>query len=767
MKKFTLLFVVIFIFQSALYAQFEVTGSDDFGRLFDVTYDANVPNKVYAVTLGNHIVVSEDNGASWDILYSLFIGQGASIRDLKLSPNGTALTFSAYLPNSSLNEIRIYDIATAAIVKSFPLPNRMDSAYVTSYDFYDGDTDILLVDTNFPVGMSTEGKTFYTADGGNNWNMIYYTNDHDTVFLNDVAISPNNPDKIFLTRGNGSTGVDGGLFVSEDAGQTWEEKLPGIILDPISFDPANHQHVLMGTGISFGGTVENLYKSIDGGENFNIVPITWTAGILDCINVISFNENNPSQIIVLEENEIAISEDGGNTWENFVYPDDDPQSYYYGLQASYNPQNSEEIFISANYVPLFSSDGGETLSWSKSPYFVSTGNIDMYLNGANANLYYGVQFGYVHRDLNTGTDTPYDIVPLNIFSNTPGQTQYADKITPNRVYTFSSSFMGSSLRMSNDNGATESELLMIFANRLTAVATFPNAPQTILAAFGGFEPSETQLKRIDFSDINNISVTDITLPSLDYIHEILIDATGKIIMPVGIEVYSSMDGGTTWTNNSSGLDVLGANDLIFDLQRDALDNNRMALASSKGIFMSEDGGENWMRKTTSLVFNVAFSTETEGAMMASTYSSEFSEFTLHYSTDGGETWASINNEQLLGIGSGSSAYLFGENSVTAFIGSFDLGLVEYTVDLNVAGIPDSGNGDKEIAIYPNPASEVLNISLKNSRVNRVTLYTLSGAKVLDREDTSTVDISDLAVGTYLVRVLDSNRKLFFKKIVKQ
>ena len=238
-------------------------------------------------------------------------------------------------------------------------------------------------------------------------------------------------------------------------------------------------------------------------------------------------------------------------------------------------------------------------------------------------------------------------------------------------------------------------------------------------------------------------------------------------MPVGIEVYSSMDGGATWTNNSSGLDVLGANDLIFDLQRDPLDNNRMALASSKGIFMSADGGVNWMRKTTSLVFNVAFSTETEGAMMASTYSSEFSEFTLHYSTDGGETCASINNEQLLGIGSGSSAYLFGENSVTAFIGSFDLGLVEYTVDLNVAGIPDFGNGDKEIAIYPNPASKVLNISLKNSRVNRVTLYTLLGAKVLDSEDTSSVDISNLAVGTYLVRVLDSNRKLFFKKIVKQ
>src|SRR5690606_31912363 len=272
-KSITLfLFAVCLSLQSS-FAQFEVTGSNDFGRLFDLTYDANVPNKVYAVTLGNHIVVSEDNGATWDILYSLIIGQGGSIKDLKLSPDGTALTFSAYLPSTTLNEIRIYDIASATIVKTFPLPNRNDGAYVTSYDFYDGNTDILLVDTNYQVGINTEGKTYYTADGGNNWSMIYYTNENDTVFINDVVISPNDPEKLFLTRGNGSMGVDGGLFVSEDAGQTWEEKLPGIILDPITFDPINNQNIWMGTGISFGGTVENLYKSTDGGNNFNIVPI--------------------------------------------------------------------------------------------------------------------------------------------------------------------------------------------------------------------------------------------------------------------------------------------------------------------------------------------------------------------------------------------------------------------------------------------------------------------------------------------------------------
>src|SRR5690606_458780 len=103
------------------------------------------------------------------------------------------------------------------------------------------------------------------------------------------------------------------------------------------------------------------------------------------------------------------------------------------------------------------------------------------------------------------------------------------------------------------------------------------------------------------------------------------------------------------------------------------------------------GGETWERKTTALVYNVAFSTETEGAMTASTYSSQFSEFALHYSIDSGDTWETINNEQLLGIGSGSSTYVFESNSVTAYIGSYDLGLVEYTIDLNVAGTPEFGN----------------------------------------------------------------------------
>ncbi|SDW84457.1 T9SS type A sorting domain-containing protein [Aequorivita viscosa] len=766
MKNAITLFLLAFCFSNQIsFAQLEVTGSTDFGRIFDITYDATVPNKLYAHTLGNHILVSEDNGNSWDIMYSILNGQSARVEKLRLTADGSALTFSAYFPNSNLNEIRVFDLDTESIIRTYPLPNQRDNAFVRSYHFYEGDMDVLIVDTNYKVGFDVEGKTFYTADGGANWDMIYYTNDNDTVFINGVAISPTNPQKVFLTRSNGSTDIEGGLFVSNDAGQTWEEKLSGIILDPITFDPTNPENIWIGTG--YGSTIENIYKSTDNGETFNAVSISWTDGIMDSINVIKFNENNPSQIIVLEENEIVISEDGGTTWESYVYLEDNPESYYYGLNATYNPNDSQEIFISANYVPLHSTDGGETIAWFKTPYFASTGNMDIHSSDAAANLYYGVQFGYAHRDLNTGEDTAYDILPLNMMANDVGITQFADKITPNRLYTFSSGFMGTTLNVSDDNGETKNFLHSIFTNKITAVATFSNSPSTIMAAFAGYEPSETQLLKIDFSDVTNVSVTDVTLPNLNLIMDIDIDDAGLITMPVGAEVYQSTDEGATWVNSSDGLERMNDDDLIFQIDTDPFNPERMAFACTQGVFISEDGGSSWTQKLSGYVSSVAFSTETEGAMVAATYNSEFTEYALHYSEDSGESWTTIDNDQLLGIGAQSSAYVFDESSVTVYIGTYDIGLVEYTIDFNVLEIDEFTKTLDPLTIYPNPTSDVLNVALKNTVTTHITVYSLTGSKVVAAESVIQLDISNLDSGVYMVRVQDDANAVYFKRIVKR
>ncbi|MUU78315.1 T9SS type A sorting domain-containing protein [Winogradskyella endarachnes] len=768
MKKTITLFLFIVCFTSQqTFSQIEITGSSAYGRIFDLTYDSNIANKIYAVTLGNHILVSEDNGNNWSILYSMNLVSNGIIEQMKLSADGTALTFAVYKGNSTENAIVVYDIATASITKTFTLPNQLDLAYVSSYDFYDNNMDILLVDTNYPVGFDTEGKTFYTSDGGITWDMIYYTNNYDTVFLKKVAISPNDPNKLFLTRGNGSTNIDGGLFVSNDAGQNFTELLPGVVLDPITFHPTDNQTIYVGTGISFGSTTENVYKSTDGGSTFNIVPISWTSGILDNIVAIKINENNPSQILILEENEMVISEDAGVTWQNVVYLNEDPESYYYGLNASYNPQNSSEIVISANYKPLFSNDGGLTVASIPNPYFASTGKTAVFKNASVSSLYYGVQFGNIHRDLLTSTDTAYNIVPLNYFSNGGGAPYFVDQITPNRIFTLNSGFVGSSLTVSNDNGNTQNQLYSLFTNRFTALATYPTNTETVLAAFAGYDPSETILKKVDFSDINNVQATDVSLPVLNYINGILIDNTDKVTVAIGTEVYYTNDDGTTWVNSSAGLETLTANDLIYDLQQDPLNSNNLALATTSGVFISTDSGSTWNQKTTSIVHNVAFSTESQGVILASTYSSEVSLFHMYYSTDGGDNWETISNDLLLNVSASSSSYYFNADSVIAYVGTADLGLMEFTLDINALGLPQIASDQQMLSVFPNPSSNIVNIDVKNANINRITLYSLTGKMIKEFIGASTIDISSFSSGIYLMRVQDSNNKVNFKKIVRE
>ncbi|TYA55727.1 T9SS type A sorting domain-containing protein [Formosa maritima] len=770
MKKsfFLVLLWICSSHQSSFSQQLEVIGSNDFGRVFDLTYDKDVENKVYAVTLGNHIVVSYDNGLTWDVLYSLEIHQSASVTDLKISPDGTTLTFNCYVPNTMYSSIKVYDINTATIIKTIDVPNQSDHAYIDAYDFYESDMDILLLSTRYQDNNTSKGKTFYTTDGGENWDMVYFNEDHDYVFIADVAIYPSNPDKLFLTRGNGPTNIDGGLFVSEDAGQNWIEKLPGVNLDPIKFNPDNNLIMWIGSGIGTSVATENLYKSIDGGDNFTTVPINWTDSALDNIRVIQINENNPLQMIVLEENEIVISEDGGVTWENYVYPSGDPESYFYGLNASYNPFNSEELFISSNFVPQFSSDGGETLTWVKTPYFASSGNLDAFSNESYENVYYGVQYGYVWRDLATGIDSPRSIMPLDNFTVYTPMTVYADKITANRIYTFTEDGSGSTLKVSNENGLINRNLVTVAQNKVTAIATYPNMPQTIITAFAAFSASSSILKKINFNNLNNVIITDITLPTINYIRGIIIDESGKITISDGIEVYSSNNDGVTWTNSSTGLEVLTPSDLILDLQVDPLNPNHMALASSKGIFMSVDGGENWDRKTTLLTHKVAFSTETEGVLVATTHDSYFSRTAIHYSTNSGESWTTISNDQLLSITSSHSAYIFNSNSVKIYIGSSDLGLVEYDIDFSLLNTPQIENVDEMgLIIYPNPTKNLLNVKINNSNVGQLTIYSLTGTKILDIKNSSKIDISSLPSGTYLVRIQDLNNTIYFKRIIKQ
>ncbi|MFA5418629.1 MAG: hypothetical protein WC341_09240, partial [Bacteroidales bacterium] len=608
MKKLLVLIVaVICCFGQHLFSQPEIVGSGEYGRIFNINYDLNVENRLYAITLGNHIVVSNDNGLTWQILYS-HPEQNTALKTLRIM-EGNKLSFFVTYANRDM--LAVLDIATLTIDKQFvlPIPPDSDKDWIQNYSLYEGNSDIAMVLQGYKIGLSNFAKVYYTMNAGTDWQEIYYNVTYDEVFPNNVAISPNNPNKLFISRGNGPTDIDGGLFISNDAGMNWVEKIPGNTYDPIVFNPGNPDDILVGTSIGYGTHVENLYRSLDGGDTWNIIPINWTNETLDNINAIVFNPSDLANIMVLEENEMVITNNNFETVENFVYPvGGDTHSYYYGLTASFNPFNGNEVFVNSDFYPLFSTDGGQTLMWSKNPFFVTTGNVCL-ASGSENHLYYGVQFGYVHRDLATGIDTPYEVKPIDYMSNSPGITVIVEPTLAGRVYTFIGSFMGSDLYMSNDHGATTTPLLNLFSNNLHCVATDPVNSDVIWASFSSFGEN-AQLYRIDFSDPDNITNSLITLPDMSAVTGIMFDKTNsdKIIISLGTSVYQSIDGGNSWESISSGLEELfPGQDYIYQLTSNPLNPDQYTIATNVGVFTSLDQGASWNRIYASIIHHLSHS----------------------------------------------------------------------------------------------------------------------------------------------------------------
>lgn len=315
MKKFTVLVGLVFaLFANDANAQTDVLGKNEYGRIFDLTYSLQEENTIYAITITSHIVVSKDNGNTWDIFYSVpAVGGGVSISKLNISKDGSFLSFTTL--KNGVGVLHILDIPTKTIKKTYTLPNVSEVPYINAYNFYESDIDNLIVSSQFPFGWGTANRVFTTDDGGTNWKEIYYSvEDNHNIITSYVAFSPNDKNKIFLANGGGSEGVSGGLMMSNDAGDTFTESLSGSILSTLEFNPNDPDEIYAGTGIAFGMAPEKLHHSKDGGKTWEDKNITFgTNGILNDIIAIKFNPHDTNHVIVLEEDEIISTKDGGNT----------------------------------------------------------------------------------------------------------------------------------------------------------------------------------------------------------------------------------------------------------------------------------------------------------------------------------------------------------------------------------------------------------------------------------------------------------------------
>lgn len=751
-------------------SQVTFSANEEYGQIYDIAFDAVEEGTLYARTVGNHIIKTENNGASWDVLYSDPLERYCTLADLRLINNGDNLSFIVKAEGTDYSKVVVIAKEDGAVIKEYNVPNPQETdVLIASYDIYESNNDIAVLHTTYMATLGFTNEVFITNNGGSNWVSIYLSSNYMDVSINNVAISPDNGSKIFLMRGVSFGSELGGLFVSEDSGATWEEKIPGNTYSAIAFNPGNANDILLGTFYGYGDHQENLYRSTDGGDNWSIVPITYTSMSNNNINHIKFNPQNTDNIIVLEENEIIISNDNGLTWQNEVYTEIDPEEYYFGLTVSFNPFVADDIVISANFYPFRSNDGGISLEKFESPFVNSTGRVDSYFNGSENHLYYGLRNGFIHRNETTGVENGYRLRSLN---NSFGATTfpYADKEVSGRIFNSSRFGMNSVVEMSLDHGENYVPIYstMEFLN-IYSLATSPSNNNLVWFSFG-----EMAFK-IDVSDPSAPIVEQVTLPSFDLFYGIIIDPANEenVTITQGVKVYKTTDGGATWEESSSGLEELAqGQNTILNATINPLNANEYLLATTQGIFLSTNQGETWTQIFDEYVDKVSFSNIGSGHIVAVNHYSDGwlfpeSPSRIVYSTDNGVNWEIISGEALEYLNSSSSTIQFFEESADVYFGTFDTGLAKYTIDLSTLGTENNQFDSQEIVLFPNPASDRITVQSKNSIVKSVTIYSLSGQLVLKAIDNlQDVDVSKLSSGVHLVKV-ETDKGTFFKRLIKQ
>ncbi len=182
-------------------------------------------------------------------------------------------------------------------------------------------------------GASDERGVFKTTDGGKNWRKVLYVN--DITGASDLVIDASNPNKMVATMWEfgrkpwtfNSGGKGSGLYVSLDAGETWERRgekdgLPkgelgriGVAISPSK--PNNIYAIVEAKENAF-------YRSTDGGykwtkttdKGFGDRPFYYSEIYVD-----PKNENRVYSIFTT----ISRSEDGGKNWNGFagwiIHPD--------------------------------------------------------------------------------------------------------------------------------------------------------------------------------------------------------------------------------------------------------------------------------------------------------------------------------------------------------------------------------------------------------------------------------------------------------------
>ena len=168
---------------------------------------------------------------------------------------------SCLLPALTLGLVSLFLVPVASAQPASPAPGW------SVVGPYGGDARSFAYSQSNPsrVLVGTTDSWIYQSDGSGRWARLSKIANSDSLVLDNILFDESNPKRVFVGAWKLDR-PDGGIYISEDSGHTWQP-VPGMqgqsvrALAQAASDPK----------IWVAGTLKGVYRSQDGGRNWTLI----------------------------------------------------------------------------------------------------------------------------------------------------------------------------------------------------------------------------------------------------------------------------------------------------------------------------------------------------------------------------------------------------------------------------------------------------------------------------------------------------------------
>jgi len=239
--------------------------------------------------------------------------------------------------------------------------------------------------------------------------------------------------------------------------------------------------------------------------------------------------------------------------------------------------------------------------------------------------------------------------------------------------------------------------------------------------------------------------SDMNVKGFSYLDEQTLFAFGNDKTLGDTRIDISQDGGLTWTSHHLNIGEIIKLQMLNDEEGIAMNYNEM-YSIHLGLNQA-----NKILQSNGIMLDMAFSSPSQGYALVT----DFDEYTKILSTtDGGNTW--VINGICLGV-----------NKVKSFYGMNGMAFGDYGRLLALemgypVAIPEEKRSEG-IVVYPNPASDFLNVMVKNKGLTRLIIRDMTGREInkwIVFENKTLLDIHTLKPGVYILQATGANKGMF-------